>query len=189
MFVSAGMVTCRMDSRVFRDKLIGFTDINLTSLPSNCERSCFRTCARLGVDCNLHSPKEPGRCCGVLLTKISIFQASLGQSSLTTCWSTPQRSLTFPLSNPPSVPAGYSAKPSIVMSCCCCYRNGRPAVATAAVPSVDPHVSYQHCGGPVLPPVIQRRVSTDAWNRNFHVNRAPSMTPEMFPIIPDPVLS
>ena len=83
-----------MDSRVFRDKLIGFTDINLTSLPSNCERSCFRTCARLGVDCNLHSPKEPGRCCAVLLTKISIFQASLGQSSLTTCWSTPQRSLT-----------------------------------------------------------------------------------------------
>ena len=134
MFVSARMVKCRMDSRVFRDKLIGFTDINLTSLPSNCARSCFRTCARLGVDCNLHSPKEPDRCCGVLLTKISIFQASLGQSSLTTCWSTPQRSLTFPLSNPPSVPAGYSAKPSIVMSCCCCYRNGRPAVATAAVP-------------------------------------------------------
>lgn len=178
-----------MDSRVFRDKLIGFTDINLTSLPSNCERSCFRTCARLGVDCNLHSPKEPGRCCGVLLTKISIFQASLGQSSLTTCWSTPQRSLTFPLSNPPSVPAGYSAKPSIVMSCCCCYRNGPPRGCYCRCAIGRSACSYQHCGGPVLPPVIQRRVSTDAWNRNFHVNRAPSMTPEMFPIIPDPVLS
>ena len=175
-----------MHSRLFADKLIGYTEINLTSLPSNCESSYCCIFVRLAVTCNLHSPKQPERCCGLLFAKISIFEANLGQIS-PSCWKAPQRSFTFPLEYTPSVPTVHSTKPSYVMPCCC-YCNGRPTVATAAPPPANPQFAYQYCGGPNQP-VIQRRVSTDAFNRNVHVSRAPSMTPEMFPVIPNPALS
>lgn len=140
----------------------------------------------LGIACNLHSPKNPNGSNGVLLAKISVFQAYRGQSLCASSGINPKRSLTFPFSNPPSVPS-YCSSPSIVMSCYCCSRSGRPMVATASLPPVDSQVAYPVNYGPQNRPVIQRRVSSDAGYRNCNSCRGGNMTPQMFPIIPDPI--
>ena len=175
-----------MDAHVFKDKLIGWTEIVRTWLQSTWESRGCRGFVSLGSACILHSPKNPNDSNGVLLAKISVFQAYRGQSLCASSGINPKRSLTFPFSNPPSVPS-YCSSPSIVMSCCCCSRSGRPMVATASLPPVDSQVAYPVNYGPQNRPVIQRRVSSDAGYRNCNSCRGGNMTPQMFPIIPDPI--
>ena len=91
------------DSRVFKDKLIGYVEISLQSLSLGVQNLAF----------SLHNSAYPGECTGVLLTKISVF-SSINSSS---GGPAPRRM------SMPQLSSGPTLYPCITHACCCHYNS------------------------------------------------------------------